>query len=379
MDDVAIVGAGPAGSFAALLLARAGFRVRLFDRARFPRPKLCGDTLNPGACRTLSRHLPLTTLLVQAKPLAGMLLTGPGGASIRGSYGEGIHGYAVERYIFDQWLLERAMASGARAEEECTVEAPVVSEARVTGVRIRGRVGSLAEQARLVIAADGRHSKLAFDLRLASHPQRPRRWAIGGYFADVDGLCDRGEMHIRRGHYVGVAPMPDGRANTCLVLPHARGDSGWRDATDLLTTTLAGDERLAPRFAHARLTQPPVVLGPMAVDVRDAGVPGLLLAGDAAGFIDPMTGDGLTLALRGGELAAETAIGLLSGRVNVDDAPRLLRRRRHDAFARKWRFNRALRQLVAVPATVAGASVAARAFPSVFESMIRYAGDVRPH
>src|SRR6476660_3070609 len=56
MDDVVIAGAGPAGAFAAAILARAGWRVRLFDRARFPRPKLCGDTLNPGAVALLA-HL----------------------------------------------------------------------------------------------------------------------------------------------------------------------------------------------------------------------------------------------------------------------------------------------------------------------------------
>jgi flavin-dependent dehydrogenase len=378
MDDVAIVGAGPAGSLAAFLLARAGLRVRLFDRARFPRPKLCGDTLNPGACRTLARHFPLTTLLAQARPLDGMLLTGPGGVTVRGSYGDGVHGYAIERRMFDQWLLDRAVASGACAEEACSVEAPVVTGSCVTGVHVRCRGASLSQPARLVIAADGRHSKLAFDLRLASHPQ-PRRWAIGAYFADVDGLGDTGEMHVRRGHYIGVAPMPDGRANTCLVLPHARGDSGWRSATELLATKLAADPLLAARFARARLTQPPVVLGPMAVEARGVGIPGLLLAGDAAGFIDPMTGDGLTLALRSAELVAETAIAVLSGRVNIDEAPRLLGRRRRDAFGRKWRFNKTLRRLVAAPASVAGAAFAAQVFPTVFESMIRYAGDVRPN
>jgi menaquinone-9 beta-reductase len=77
MDDVVIVGAGPAGSLAAIILSRAGLRVRIFDRARFPRPKLCGDTLNPGALRTLARLLSIDTLRTSALPIDGMLLTGP--------------------------------------------------------------------------------------------------------------------------------------------------------------------------------------------------------------------------------------------------------------------------------------------------------------
>ena len=83
--------------------------------------------------------------------------------------------------------------------------------------------------------------------------------------------------------------------------------SGWRDTAALLTRTLARDPRLAPRFAGARMTDAPVVLGPMAVDAPRPGAPGLLLAGDAAGFIDPMTGDGLNLAFGGARLAASIA------------------------------------------------------------------------
>lgn len=376
MNDVVVVGAGPAGSFSALLLARAGYRVRVFDRARFPRAKLCGDTLNPGACRTLARHVPLATLAVRARPLDGMLLTGPTGVTVRGSYGPDIRGYAIERRIFDQWLLDQAIASGASVEEGCTAQASMMSDGRVTGIRVRGNAGSLVERARIVIAADGGHSRLAFELALTRRPKRPRRWAIGAYFSDVDALSESGEMHIRPGHYIGVAPMPNGLANTCLVVPHDRGDGGWRSVHALLAARLAADPLLRSRFARARMADAPLVLGPMAVDADEVGVPGLLLAGDAAGFIDPMTGDGLTFALRGAELGAGVASEVLTGRLAVTDAPQVLRQRRRAAFGNKWRFNRALRQLVASPIAVAGAAAAAHLCPSAFGTMIRYAGDV---
>jgi flavin-dependent dehydrogenase len=351
--------------------------VRVFDRARFPRPKLCGDTLNPGGAGTLRRYVPLQTLLADARPLDGMLLTGPGGVAVRGSYGGAVKGHAIERRRFDHWLLQQAEASGARIEQESIVDAPLVEDSHVSGVELRGRTGALRHRARMVIAADGRHSRVAFGLGLARHPRRPRRWAIGAYFTGVDDLSDAGEMHVRAGYYIGVAPMPHGVANACLVVPHSTGGRGWRDASALLVSHLTRDARLRGRFARARMIDAPAVLGPMAVDVGAAGSPGLLLAGDAAGFIDPMTGDGLTLALRGAELAARTAIEVLAGRLETERAARVLARRRRAAFAAKWRFNRALRRLVASPVAVSGAAAAARVSPAVFRALIRYAGDVR--
>ena len=97
---------------------------------------------------------------------------------------------------------------------------------------------------------------------------------------------------MRRGRYIGVAPVPGGVTNVCLVRPSHPGDSDLRDPAALLTRELTSDPLLRDRFTGARPIAPPVVLGPLAVDVQLAAIDGLLLAGDAAGFIDPMTGDG---------------------------------------------------------------------------------------
>ena len=191
-------------------------------------------------------------------------------------------------------------------------------------------------------------------------------------------------MHVRRGHYIGVAPLPDGITNACLVVPHQSSNNGRTGADALpianpaqaLHTALHSDPMLADRFANASPVDPPAMLGPMAVDANAAGEPGLLLAGDAAGFIDPMTGDGLRFAFRGAELAAEVAQQALSGGLPIDRAHLELASRRRAVFANKWRFNRSLRALVASPSSVTLAAAAARVFPSIFAGMITYAGDV---
>jgi flavin-dependent dehydrogenase len=375
VDDVAIAGAGPAGSLAALILARAGLRVRLFDRARFPRHKLCGDTLNPGALAVLQRHLDVSSLVAQSDAIDGMILTGPRGVTVRATYGEGIAGRAITREVMDQWLASRAVEAGVAFEENVRVKAAAISDSRVAGLIVASGGASMTHPARIVIAADGRRSNLAIGRRLAHQPRRPRRWAIGAYFTGVTGVTRLGEMHVRQGHYIGVAPVPGGLTNACLVVPHADGDAPFGSPAALLRRYLDADSDLRLRFADATSVSAPATIGPMAVEARAAGEPGLLLAGDAAGFIDPMTGDGLHFALKGAELAASVALDVLSGRTPIDRAHRDLLRQRLEAFTSKWRFNRALRTLVSSPRGVSGAAFAAVVMPALFEGIIRYAGD----
>src|SRR5262245_19636762 len=118
-------------------------------------------------------------------------------------------------------------------------------------------------------------------------------------------------MHVRKNCYIGVAAVPGGLTNVCLVKPSGPADADLRDPAALLIRELARDSMLRDRAAGARLVAPVVVLGPLAIDVDDPALDGLLLAGDASGFIDPMTGDGLRFAVRGGELAAAAALRAL--------------------------------------------------------------------
>jgi flavin-dependent dehydrogenase len=261
MDDVAIAGAGPAGALAAAILATAGLRVSIFDRARFPRHKLCGDTLNPGALDVIRRHVDVRTLLANSDPIDGMLLTGPGGVRVRGEYGNGVTGRSITRKVLDQWLIERAVEAGATLHEEAAIRDVAIAEKRVAGVVASGRDGqALTHPARMVIAADGRRSAIAIGRGLARQPQRPRRWAIGAYFSGVTGMTHLGEMHVRRGHYIGVAPVPGGLTNACLVVPHTHGDQPLAQPADALDRYLTSDPELSGRFANARAVEPPTML-----------------------------------------------------------------------------------------------------------------------
>ena len=380
MWDVVIAGAGPAGSIAATILARAGARVLLVDRARFPRDKLCGDSLNPGTLALL-RDLDLSSWVdTHGVPVDGMLLTGPRGVKVEGRYPPPLRGRIAMRRDLDYWLLGQALRAGAQFEEHVAVRGPRlqqtangVNSAHVAGVVVLGRHDETRTiPARVTIAADGRRSTLAFGLGLARHPTWPRRWAVGAYFEGVSGTSSFGEMHIRAGSYLGVAPLPHGLTNACAVA--CRSKLGrMRTPERALRAMIDEDATLRERFAGARMTARPVTLGPLAVDLQSCGLPGLLLAGDAAGFVDPMTGDGLRFAVRGAQLAADVALEMLAtGRT---DGHILLARRRHEAFASKWRFNRALRRIVEMPVAISVAEFGASVAPAVLRSLITYAGD----
>jgi flavin-dependent dehydrogenase len=309
-----------------------------------------------------------------------MIVKGEQGVRVACQYPHDLHGRALVRRELDGALVEEAVAAGVQFEPQTVVRGAIVDESsspRAAGVMVGVNGAARERRARLVIAADGRHSTIAFGLGLARHPARPRRWALGAYFDNVAALSAFGEMHIRRGRYIGVAPVPGGLANVCLVRAwnSSAGDRPLRDPEAELRREIVRDPALAERFAGARLVAPPVVLGPLAVDVSHVGLDGLLVAGDAAGFIDPMTGDGLRFAVCGAELAARAAVQALEhGWVGVHRRLAALRRRE---FAGKWRFNRTLRSLVASPSAVSMAGPVASMAPALVRSLVGFAGDCR--
>jgi menaquinone-9 beta-reductase len=374
--DVLVVGAGPAGSIAALVLARAGVRVLLVDRARFPRDKLCGDTINPGSLAILDRLGVSGPVRRRAMAITGMDITGPGRAHVSARYPDGIRGASLTRRDLDMILLEAAITAGAAFDSGIIVRAPLITTdtSRIIGVRVAASGEDHDLHARVVIAADGRHSKLAFGMGLAEYARRPKRWAFGAYFAGVHGLTTHGEMHIRQNGYIGVAPLPGDVANVCVVRELKNMFRAQRvNAESIVDLAVRQDPVLRDRFRGARQISDVTSLGPLAVECGAAGYPGLLLAGDAAGFVDPMTGDGLRFALRGGELAAEAALREMATGVAACVS---LQATRAKEFGSKWRLNRGLRALAGSPRSVAVAASVAKQWQAPVRALVHLAGDV---
>jgi menaquinone-9 beta-reductase len=318
--DVVIVGGGPAGASTASLLAGAGVRVSVLERARFPRRKPCAEFLSPACGRLLSELgvLEQCTALPHAT-LSGMHVRAPGGVLIDGSYpsdgGVPNRALSIQRELLDTVLLERARELGADVQAETRVSDLLRDgNGRVAGVIACDRSGRTRElRAPLVVGADGLRSVVAARLALRTRWRWPRRIGLVSYWEDVNLPDGHGEMHVERDGFVGLAPVGGGLVNMSLVIPADRGREVAGRAADFYEHWLRTRPQLDGHLRSARRTGALLVTGPFATRARRGWAPGAVLAGDAAGYFDPFTGEGIFTALRAGEQLAPRVLRGLAG------------------------------------------------------------------
>ena len=379
--EVVVVGGGPAGSATAALLAGAGRDVVLVDRAHFPRPKPCAEYLSPGAVAILAR-LDVPTRLAPGVGcrLRGMELRSPGGARFLIEYRDGarmVESLAVPRADLDAALLEVARARGARVVEGFRVTDLVMADGRLHGITGRdgsGRTDTM--RARLVVGADGVHSVVARTLGLRRARRWPRRLGLVTHLAGVSWPRDYGEMHVGRNGYVGVAPVADDLVSVGLVRPLPCAPLGPPDAA--LASALAEYPELAARLSAGRPVDAVRGVGPLAHGVRACAGPGYALVGDAAGLLDPFTGEGVFRALRGAEILADSANRVLAasgGTVNLGGSYEPARRA---AFRPKERLTALIQLFVHVPVLMDYAVERLRRRPQVAAQLGSVLGDLAP-
>ena len=381
-----VVGAGPAGSAAAILLAERGFTVTLLDRAAFPRPKICGEYLSPEAARVLDRLGVLKAVdAAGAQPLHGMRITAPDGSVLDGTYptsgpwrGYRDHALAIRREAFDRILLERARVLPVDVRERHRVTGLIVEGGLVRGVTVEDAEGGAGElRSRLVVGADGRGSVVAHALGLR-RPHRLQRLALIRHVSGIEGLGDRGEMYVDPPDYCILNPVAPGIVNLSLVVPlaHARPFRGRLET--FMEARIKQLRHVPGRLAGMRPVGPLMVMGPLAYRVDEPRVGGVMLAGDAAGFYDPFTGEGLYTALRSAELLAEVAHPALArGDVSMAALASYARVRRA-AFADKARVTRALQFVIAHRRLANLAARFLRRRPALLGTMMGVIGDFIP-
>ncbi|MFA6107376.1 MAG: NAD(P)/FAD-dependent oxidoreductase [Candidatus Latescibacterota bacterium] len=323
--DVIVVGGGPAGAAAILHARRLSLRVLLLDKARFPRDKTCGDALS-GRSVTELRTL---GLLDEVRALPGatirrVVFGGPSGqtasipplpsdqpASSASPGPMAIEGYVVPRLHLDALLFDRARAAADHCLEGFAVRDLVREDGRVVGVTGQAAGGTASEfRGRVVLGCDGFGSVVARRTGLYRHQPEHSMVAIRCYHEGVAGLDDQIELHfldeVLPG-YFWIFPAGQGRANVGIGMNHADLTRRGIDLRQALARVL-DSPRFRDRFRAARPLEKPTGWNlPVGSTRRPVCGEGFLLLGDAAGLIDPFTGEGIGNALCSARLAVETA------------------------------------------------------------------------
>jgi len=300
--DVAIAGGGPAGAALAIALGRRGVRVALYERARHPRLKACGEGLLPHGVDAL-RELDVSAADLPDAPRVRGLRFVVGTASVEADFPDGAHGLIVRRDRFDAWLFARAAST------------PDVDARDGTPYRREG--------ARLEVGADGRRSR--FHRRLRPVVSSPGRVGLSAHVGGIEQLRDRVEVFFHPDGELYLAPAGGGEA---LVSVLQYRDRFRRDGLLHLLTAIP---ELRARAAHIELTTPALAAAPLGLHLSRVVDGDLLLIGDAAGAPDPITGEGIALALCSAGPAADA---IVSGELTAYERRRLEMGRTADRLGR---------------------------------------------
>ncbi|HEY3162913.1 MAG TPA: NAD(P)/FAD-dependent oxidoreductase [Candidatus Limnocylindrales bacterium] len=378
--EVIVVGGGPAGAAVAIGLAQRGRDVLLLERAPAWRWRACGVFTSPAAVTGL-RRLGVTEpdLAAIARRIPAMRVETPRGATFRLTYGDDgsltRSAVGLDRSRLDPLLLDLARQAGAEIRTGVSVHS-----VRADGV-VEAGGGGAPIRAGVVVGADGLRSMVARQAGVVRRPPLGDRPALSFHVADPDpGALRDARMIVFDGGYVGLAPVPGGRVNVGIVVAGGRWRARLREsgAAAVVGAVLAAippapDDPVP--WPVAERCDPIEGVAPVGTRIARRAGPGWLLVGDAAGFLDPFTGEGLNRALRSAALAVEAVDRHLAGVAGALAA--------YDrALARRTRAKDAVSLVVqaflAVPPAFEYAARRLADRPAVRETMGRVIGDLVP-
>jgi geranylgeranyl reductase family protein len=330
--DVIVVGAGPGGCSAAISLARRGYTVLLLEKDRFPRGKVCGDGISPPALEALER-LGILPEVMKNNPwkIEGIDLFSPAGQVVTASFShlKGLYpfGLVMPRREYD-FLVSQHVRKYPNIEilENWEVKDFIGQNGLIKGVKAQS--GSQKEEffAKVLVGADGAYSVVARKAvsRKTNLPQGA--FGIRAYFRAVKGVTHRIEIHCERSILPGYGWLfPTGEDSANVGVGIASRHLKEKNIRHLFQTFVEGSPFLKERLREARMVENSLQGGPIPLGsfFRRRSNKNVLLVGDAGGFGDVLTGEGIYFALRSGEFAAEAIHSALSSPGAMEKAGRV--------------------------------------------------------
>ena len=311
--DCIIIGAGPAGCSAALYAERRGLKTLLVEKSKFPRDKICGDALSGKSMMVLDD----LNIIGKVQSLPGALInsvtfSNPShdevNISLRGAKRKGMPtGIVVPRKEFDYFMFKQVQESGTQVKQNFEVKELLKDDGRVRGIQGNGGQEFLGK---IVMGADGFNSVIARKMGFYEHD--PQHWvvALRQYYKNVQGLTDQIELHfvdeVIPG-YFWIFPAGNGMANVGIGMLHKFIKKNNISLKTLLSNVIESPT-FKDRFKDAEALEEPQGWNlPVGSKHRRNYGHGFMLLGDAAGLIDPFSGEGIGNALYSGKIAAEVA------------------------------------------------------------------------
>jgi flavin-dependent dehydrogenase len=346
--DLIVVGAGPAGSACAITAARAGAKVLLLEKDRFPRQKVCGEFVSPESLSLLhgfledGRFQSCAQVISSRIFLDNKILKLPVSPAAQ----------SIPRFDLDPALFAAAEKAGVTAYEG--IAATEVQRDEV----FRVRTSESTYSARAVVNASGRWSKLT-QFNVAGK----EKWiGLKAHFTEPSPP-QTVDLYFFPGGYCGVTPVGQNSVNACAMVR--------ADAAHTLEDVFIKEPHLFQRSRAWQPLFPTVTTSPLYFREPETESDGVFLAGDAAGFIDPFAGDGISLALQSGTLAAQSIAPFLRGSCSPEQAHQQYQAAYRRRFAPAFRNAARLRSALAAPKWVRGAALAFAAVPGVGKMLVR--------
>jgi geranylgeranyl reductase family protein len=315
--DVIIVGGGPGGSTAAAFLAKKGRKVLLLDKEKWPRDKTCGDAIS-GKSLNVLRELGMIEALEKAdhSVITGLTFSSPNGKQVSIPFRKnekGIaKGYVCRRLVYDNLLWNNARHSGAHAHEGVSVTSVIRENEKIVGVKAKLHDGKEAEfRGKLLIGADGVSSIIAREVRGSEVDPAHTCLAYRAYYSGVTGMNDTIEIHFVKScmpGYFWIFPLENGLANVGIgmIMSDVRKKNVKLDKAML--DAIETNPLFKNRFANAKMVSPLKAWSlPFGSKKRKVHTDNVMLIGDAAGLVDPFSGEGIGNAMTSGFIASKVA------------------------------------------------------------------------